>query len=156
MRRNLFIGTLLLAAALLFLSTVQALRAEEKRIPKNHPVELTSPPLCTECHTTDAGVALKPMASFNHSNEFVKRHRFYAAQTDQLCRSCHALSFCMDCHAYKDELRPSVKYPDKPDRWMPHKGDYIFQHRIDGRIDPAPCFRCHGRMNNRICRTCHK
>jgi hypothetical protein len=39
---------------------------------------------------------------------------------------------------------------------MPHRGDYITQHQIDGRINPAPCFRCHGRRNNERCAECHR
>jgi hypothetical protein len=26
---------------------------------------------------------------------------------------------------------------------MPHTGDYLSRHRIDGRLDPVSCRRCH-------------
>jgi hypothetical protein len=29
-------------------------------------------------------------------------------------------------------------------------------HRIDGKVDPASCYRCHGRTNNEKCIICHK
>jgi hypothetical protein len=38
----------------------------------------------------------------------------------------------------------------------PHRGDYLTQHRVDGRLDPASCFPCHGRKNVGRCATCHK
>ncbi len=130
--------------------------AEEKKIPERHPIELTEKPQCTDCHSEDTTVASKPIATFIHSNDWVKRHRFVASQTSQLCNACHKVSFCTDCHAYKDELKPSDKYSGSTERWLPHKGDYLYQHRIDGRIDPASCFRCHGRQNNEVCKRCHR
>jgi hypothetical protein len=39
---------------------------------------------------------------------------------------------------------------------LPHRGDYLNQHMIDGRINPALCARCHGRTDNQRCRACHK
>lgn len=132
------------------------LSAEEKRIPESHIMELVEKPVCTECHTDETGVTLKPVAAFNHNSDWLARHRFYASQTFRLCNACHKVSFCTDCHAYKDELKPSDKYSDSPDRWLPHRGDYLFQHRIDGKIDPSSCFRCHGRQNNRSCKRCHR
>jgi hypothetical protein len=29
-------------------------------------------------------------------------------------------------------------------------------HRIEGKLDPASCYRCHGRANNERCVACHK
>jgi len=130
--------------------------ADDKKIPETHPVELTERPRCTECHTDDTTVALKPIGIFNHGSDWVSAHRFPAAQAQQLCSACHKTSFCLDCHAWKDELKPSDKYGESVDRWLPHRGDYLFQHRIDGKIDPTPCFRCHGRQNNRTCKRCHR
>ncbi len=129
---------------------------KELKIPESHPVELKEKPRCTECHTDDTGVAMKPIGTFSHGSDWVSVHRFYASETNTLCNACHKPSFCIDCHAYKNELKPSSQYPDSPERWLPHRGDYIFQHRIDGRIDPTSCFRCHGRMNNRLCLRCHR
>jgi hypothetical protein len=150
----------LAVAAIILLSWMTCLlslvSAAEKKIPETHPVELQEKPLCTECHTDDASVASKPIAAFNHGNDWVSTHRFYAAQTQQLCNACHKSSFCIDCHAWKDELKPSDKYGESVDRWLPHRGDYLFQHRIDGKVDPTSCFRCHGRQNNRTCKRCHR
>lgn len=130
--------------------------ALERKIPESHPIALAAMPTCTECHPDETGVSLKPIATFNHSADFFTNHRFYAPQTYRLCNACHKVSFCADCHAYKDELKPSEKYSGSPERWLPHRGDYLFQHRIDGKVDPARCYRCHGMQNNRSCKRCHK
>ena len=130
--------------------------AAEITIPERHPGVLTEIPRCTACHSPDTSVALKPIAAFDHSSDWADKHRFPASESSRVCSMCHKVSFCTDCHAYKDELKPSDKYSGSTDRWLPHRGDYLFQHRIDGRLDPAKCFRCHGRQNNRSCKRCHK
>jgi len=92
----------------------------------------------------------------NHTSDFSTRHKFYAKQQKQVCDMCHTEAFCADCHANKEELKPSDKYKDSPERALPHRGDYLTQHKIDGRINPASCFPCHGRQNNERCKECHK
>jgi len=114
-----------------------------------HPVEVSVAPMCSDCHQ-DGKTAL------NHTSDFLTRHRFFAQQQSQTCTVCHKESFCSDCHAHKDELKPSDKYKDSPERALPHRGDYLSQHKIDGRIDPVSCMKCHGRSNNERCRVCHK
>lgn len=153
--KRIVIGIAVGSAMLLALPAFR-IAAEELKIPKSHPVELLEAPRCTECHTDESGAALKPINAFNHSPDWYRSHRFPAAQSSGLCEACHRPSFCIDCHAYKEELKPSGKHPDSPERWLPHRGDYLFQHRIDGRIDPASCFKCHGRQNNRTCKRCHR
>lgn len=137
-------------------NTVPELFAAEMKITGDHPISLSEKPRCTECHPADTEVGFKPIEVYNHDGDWIPRHRFLASQTAVLCNACHKVSFCTDCHAYKEELKPSDKHSDSPERWFPHRGDYLFQHRIDGRIDPTSCFRCHGRQNNEICRRCHK
>ncbi len=114
-----------------------------------HPVEVSKTPMCSDCHT-DA------RASLNHTVDFSTRHRFYAEQQSRACSVCHKESFCSDCHAHKEELKPSDKYKDSPELSLPHRGDYLTQHKIDGRINPASCMKCHGRSNNGRCIVCHK
>ena len=93
----------------------------------------------------------------DHSAEFGGlRHKFSARQNKQACGLCHAESFCSDCHAHREQLKPSDKYKDAPERALPHRGDYINQHKIDGRINPASCMKCHGRSNNERCKACHR
>ncbi len=115
-----------------------------------HPVEVDVPALCSQCHQ-DWRSAL------DHTAEFGKfRHRFMAQQNKQACTVCHVESFCSDCHAHKEFLKPSDKFKDSPERELPHRGDYLNQHKIDGKINPTSCMKCHGRQNNERCKTCHK
>lgn len=115
-----------------------------------HPAEVEAPVICSQCHTDWR-------ASMDHSAEFGGLlHKFSARQNNQTCGLCHAESFCSDCHAHKEQLKPSDKYKDAPERALPHRGDYLNQHKIDGRINPASCMKCHGRTNNERCKTCHR
>ena len=123
--------------------------AAEKSMVKWHPAGVEAPALCGKCHT-DSRSAL------DHTPNFISRHRFLASQQKQMCDICHRESFCSDCHSHKEELKPSDKFKDSPERALPHRGDYMTQHKIDGRINPAACFKCHGRNNNRRCVACHR
>ncbi len=114
-----------------------------------HPVEVQPLPICSQCHTDGR-------AAMDHTADYIKRHRFYAGQNKQVCNVCHSQAFCSDCHAHKEELKPSAKYRDSPERNLPHRGDYLNQHKIDGKIDPVSCIKCHGRQNNERCRVCHR
>jgi len=123
--------------------------AHTASIATRHPVEVSGPQLCSDCHPDER-------ASLDHTSDFTTRHRFYAEQQNRTCTICHIESFCANCHAHKEELKPSDKFKDSPELSMPHRGDYINQHKIDGRINPASCMKCHGRTNNTICIRCHK
>ena len=116
---------------------------------REHPVAVAKPPVCSDCHTDWR-------ASLSHTAGFSARHKCFASQQMQACQLCHRDAFCSDCHAHKEELKPSDKYKDSPERALPHRGDYLTQHKIDGRINPASCFPCHGRENNERCLTCHR
>lgn len=135
---------------LFFAALVLAVACSQKAYQvKGHPMELKSAPACSECHNDDR-------SALDHTDYFAgKGHADFASQGSQ-CYMCHRESFCSDCHANKEELKPGDKFRDRPDRFFPHRGDYIAQHKIDGKINPAPCFRCHGRDNNERCRACHR
>jgi len=137
---------LLLAMALVFGLYACAHTAS---IATSHPVEVTGLPICSDCHQDGR-------ASLDHTSNYTARHRFYAEQQSKSCTVCHKESFCSNCHAHKEELKPSDKFKDSPELSMPHRGDYLNQHRIDGRINPASCMKCHGRSNNERCRLCHR
>jgi hypothetical protein len=127
-----------------------AASADTPSMPAKHPMEVDAPPICSQCHT-DWRAAVDHTADFGGI-----RHRFYAQQHKQACGLCHAESFCSDCHAHKEYLKPSDKFKDSPERTLPHRGDYLNQHKIDGTINPALCMKCHGRSNNQQCSRCHK
>ncbi len=113
-----------------------------------HPADVETP-VCSQCHSDWR-------SSMDHSEDWGTRHRFSAQQNSRACNVCHSEAFCSDCHAHKEELKPSDKYKDDPARMLPHRGDYLNQHKIDGRLNPAACFQCHGRQNNERCRVCHR
>jgi len=140
---------LLLALTALMLSFLYAC-ANTNSIARVHPEEVKGLANCAECHTDSWG-------ALNHkAPDFYLKHKFYAGQQKAACASCHQESFCVECHAHKEEIKPSDKYKDRPELSLPHRGDYLSQHRIDGRIDPTSCLKCHGRQNNEGCIACHK
>jgi len=131
--------------------------SKENSMPLAHPEELGQKrALCSECHEDQAKGSLRPLTNFSHTSAFVTEHRLYAMNSERLCAVCHATSFCNDCHATKNELKPSQKMGDRPDRELIHRGDFMTRHRIEGKLDPASCYRCHGRGNNELCRSCHR
>ena len=54
------------------------------------------------------------------------------------------------------ELKPSILRQTDTYRTLPHRGDYLTRHKIDGKINPALCYKCHGRRNDRRCQQCHR
>lgn len=143
-------GLILLLAACAQMKTIPGL-------PAWHPEELAAGPVnCAECHEDQQKGTMKPFAAFNHTRQFVKNHRFYASADNRTCATCHKSSFCNDCHTNKVEMKPSTKYGYRPDREMPHRGDFQTLHKIEGKLDPASCQRCHGRANNARCIVCHR
>jgi hypothetical protein len=147
--RTIAIKLILLLLLLVLVLTVNVSGSFAETAMK-HPMDVEVPVICSECHQDSR-------SSMDHTAEFGKfRHRFVAQQNNQACGVCHLESFCSDCHANKEYLKPSDKFKDSPERSLPHRGDYINQHKIDGKINPAPCMKCHGRQNNQRCTTCHK
>lgn len=123
-----------------------------------HPEKLgPGRPMCSSCHESEtfAG-ARKPYAAFDHTPAFLKNHGLAAGRDAGTCAACHGQSFCADCHSGKTMIPPAVLLGNRPDRNTPHPAVYISQHQIDGKLDPASCYTCHGRVNNERCRACHK
>ncbi len=127
-------------------------------LPASHPEALAvgQQVNCAECHEDQQKGTMKAFNAFNHTRSFVKSHRYYAASDDRLCATCHKSSFCTDCHSNKVEMKPSTRFGDRPDREMQHRGNFMTMHKIEGKLDPASCYRCHGRANNERCVACHK
>ena len=143
-----------LAAAVLLLGC--AALSSRTSVPAGHAERLGSMPVsCLECHEDETSGALKPFDAFNHTNTFLLRHGVLAGQGQNLCASCHRADFCLDCHA-GDELGTGLRKGSRPDRAVPHRGDYLVSHRIDGKLDPGSCVRCHGNRNSERCLACHK
>ena len=112
------------------------------------------PVTCTNCHEPQGENI--PFERFIHGPYWTDNHRQAAYQGERICALCHQTSFCNDCHATKIELKPSFKDQMGNGRRMPHRGDYISRHRIDARVDPTSCFRCHGNPKaTKTCAPCH-
>ena len=150
-------SAIVLLVAVVALSACAALFSQEKSLPTVHPEALGEKrAICSECHDDQAKGSLQPLTAFNHTPTFISEHRLYAVNSEKVCAVCHAVSFCNDCHATKNEIKPSQKLGNRPDRDLVHRGDYMTRHRIEGKIDPTGCYRCHGRSNNEQCRNCHR
>lgn len=141
-------------AAILSLAACSALKGGYA-IPDVHPEELgKGNPVCTECHEADdENLAY---ADFTHGADWGRAHRLRTTGNEQVCDMCHAQSFCNDCHVTRSELKPSLRNQADTYRQMPHRGDYLSRHRIDARLDPTACFRCHGNPKaSKTCAPCH-
>ncbi len=109
---------------------------------------------CLDCH--EARDEKLAFGDFVHTASWLESHRQRAYQSETVCSMCHQTSYCNDCHASKTELKPSEKNDSQTFRQMQHRGDYLSRHRIDGRVDPTSCFRCHGNPKSaQACVKCH-
>lgn len=148
---------IVLTGGALLMAACGHLASQANSLPGWHPEPLAEGRVsCTECHEDQVRGIVKPYESFNHTETFIKNHRLYAPQDERLCAICHRSSFCNDCHARKLEVKPSIRYGERPDREFMHRGDYLSRHKIDAKADPTGCYRCHGRTNNESCRACHR
>lgn len=153
------ISTLILAIIMMIIAIAACAQIKAiPGLPASHPEALAvgQQVNCSECHDDQQKGTLKPIPAFSHTQAFVKNHRLYAANDERLCVLCHKGSFCSDCHTNKAEIKPSTKYGYRPDREMQHRGSYMTLHKIEGKLDPASCYRCHGRANNERCNGCHR
>jgi hypothetical protein len=140
----------IIASMLILMMTLLYACADTNSLLRKHPEALEGITNCSECHSSE-------LAAINHrAPDFFIKHRFFAGTQRQVCTACHHESFCADCHAHKDEIKPSDKFTDEPERNLPHRGDYMSQHKIDGRVNPVACVKCHGRQNNARCSSCHR
>ena len=157
MRRSPLKSAILALAGILIIVAACAQLKALPNLPASHPVALSAGRVsCAECHADEQKGTLKAFAAFNHTRSFVTNHRFYAASDSRVCATCHKGSFCADCHTNQVEMKPSIKYGSRPDRQLQHRGDYLTLHKIEGKLDPASCYRCHGRANNERCLSCHR
>jgi hypothetical protein len=155
LHKNRFKGIMLiLIIAALPVIHVSASLAGSYDVPLRHTSEGDNLSLCTQCH--EAKDEKFPYKRFDHTRSYIDHHGDTAKQNENVCNMCHKQSFCNDCHAVGIELKPSVKNHTATKQIMPHRGDYLTRHRIDGRIDPTRCFGCHGSpKTQRSCSQCH-
>lgn len=156
MIKKLLLGASLALGLLGFMAC--GLLSPEKSMASTHPQQLgAGRPMCSQCHEdSPMKGTYKLYSTFNHTPVFVQDHKFAANQDNSTCAACHAQSFCSDCHAGKGVMSPALKLAERPDRASPHRGGYLALHRVEGKLDPTSCYKCHGRANNQTCTACHK
>jgi hypothetical protein len=144
----------LLFLTLLFLYACASKQGSGYVFPSIHPEELEpGRPVCSDCHEESDRIVY---SRFNHTVTFADNHRLLAYQYEQACNMCHQQRFCDDCHGVRLEEKPSDRNRTSTFRRTPHRGDYLARHRIDGRVDPTSCFRCHGNPKTaETCAPCH-
>jgi len=144
----------LLAVTLLFVYACASKQGAGYVFPPVHPEELEpGRPMCSDCHDGNDRIVY---ARFNHTATFTDNHRQLAYQYEQACDMCHQPRFCNECHGVRVEEKPSDRDGTSTYRRTPHRGDYLARHRIDGRVDPTSCFRCHGNPKTaQTCAPCH-
>lgn len=154
MTRHLFIATAVITIVFLGGLKVPTAWTQDDMLPLQHPQEDGDLKRCSTCHDTEPDGF--PYRRYEHTPLFGDNHRLTAAGSQRVCNMCHQASFCSDCHGVGAGLKPSVKDHTNTPRSAPHRGDYLVRHRIDGRLNPAKCFRCHGRPKAaKTCRPCH-
>ena len=144
----------LLFLTLLFVYACASKQGSGYVFPSIHPEELEpGRPVCSDCHEESDRIVY---SRFNHTVTFADNHRLLAYQYEQACNMCHQQRFCDDCHGVRLEEKPSDRNRTSTFRRTPHRGDYLARHRIDGRVDPTSCFRCHGNPKTaETCAPCH-
>ena len=150
-KRSGLILSIGLAMLIVACATIKSGYAPPVRHPEEEGEDLR---FCTACHETeDAPI---PFDKFNHGLFFGENHGPVANRYGRVCTACHRRSYCSDCHGVGVELKPSLKNQTENYRRMPHRGDYLARHVIDGRINPASCYRCHGNPKSaQTCKPCH-
>ena len=144
---------LILCSCLLVLFACATMTARYT-VPSEHPEKMSRNQICTECHETQAETIV--YERYDHTVYFADNHGPVARVDGPVCNMCHQQSFCNDCHVLKTDLKPSIKNQTQNYRRMPHRGDYLSRHQIDGRIDPISCYRCHGNpKSSESCAQCH-
>lgn len=107
---------------------------------------------CDRCHPDLTQYALKPISRFEHKGDYLHTHKNIARSRPDTCGTCHDQQFCADCHARTVATRIEFKMPDRYDRQMIHRGDWIGRHMIEEKRDPMMCERCHA---SSFCSDCH-
>jgi len=121
---------------------------------------------CETCHTNFA--TLLPVD--HQRSDFRRNHKEFArlGALDASCQTCHAESFCQQCHqttglkafGQKDlmtEPRPKTWTKDSKNETIlqnVHELNYRFTHGIDAKSRQADCASCHSAQT--FCADCHQ
>lgn len=109
--------------------------------------------LCDKCHTNLRQFPIQTIATFNHEGNYVQLHKGPAKTNAGVCAQCHMERFCDDCHSRHNELSPAVRFPERVDRQLIHRGDWRTRHGIEQASNPGTCLKCHAQKQ---CMDCHR
>ncbi|MFZ5446021.1 MAG: cytochrome c3 family protein [Myxococcota bacterium] len=107
---------------------------------------------CDVCHQDLSYYALRPISSFSHKGDFLTGHVPLARSKPESCATCHDQQFCTDCHAKTVSMSLETRFPEKIDRLMVHRGNFLARHTVEQKADPVSCLRCH---STNFCSDCH-
>jgi hypothetical protein len=107
---------------------------------------------CTPCHSRSAIAQTLPKSFLKHDERFMRRHGQEARNKEKLCASCHSESDCDSCHDLGQTLSIERRLPEKLERKLVHRGDFMVRHSIEAQSQSARCVRCH---TPDTCDTCH-
>lgn len=107
---------------------------------------------CTPCHIRSELSKLLPRSFLRHDAAWLERHGVAAARQTNICQSCHASTWCADCHDQNRGLLLERRKPDSVERQFKHVGDFLVRHPIEARSRPGTCLRCH---DSQSCDSCH-
>ncbi len=108
---------------------------------------------CSGCHVDLTRLPLRPLAYFSHQGDYLREHRLPARTSPETCAQCHQSAFCADCHARTAATPVELKLPERVDRRLVHRNDFLGRHALEAQADPALCQRCHGPAS---CERCHR
>lgn len=107
---------------------------------------------CRQCHQAGDLTRLRPQSLLRHDVAFFRDHGTKATQNQQVCRQCHAQTWCNDCHDPSQTITLEARNPDAIQRELVHRGDFVTRHSIEARSAVATCQRCH---QPSFCDACH-
>jgi len=108
---------------------------------------------CDRCHTNLREYPLEAIALFNHEGNWLKEHKAHGKTNAGACGQCHMERFCDACHSRHNELIPSLRFPERVDRQLIHRGDFRTRHGLEAAATPGTCYKCHAEKQ---CRDCHR
>ena len=108
---------------------------------------------CRLCHERLDRYDRKPETLYRHDAGFFARHGLRAQGEETNCAQCHDQAFCADCHARTQTVSPAVRWPERVDRALVHRGDFLSRHALEARVDASGCLKCHGPSS---CASCHE
>jgi hypothetical protein len=108
--------------------------------------------VCVPCHVQADLTKTLPKTFLRHDQGFARRHGQLAQQEKQLCQACHSQASCDECHDVAQDLSIERRQPERIERQLVHRGDFMVRHSIEAQSQPARCVRCH---SVETCDACH-